>query len=248
MSTELSERFISAFCRLEDELRRLTGSLNRESFSCMLDHVARSNAAFAHYRDDLKEYAELRNAIVHKRIGDRPIAEPHPDTVAHIESIAAIVTSAPRLGDHFRKQVEICSPQDAIKQILSLFLKRKFNQLPVYNGEKLAGLVTSDSIALWLADSFQKGDRIDPEATVQTLLLYGSSKDDYVVLSGTNSIFDAIESFDSAQKRGKHLKAIIITENGSSNQHPIGIITTIEVPGLIKMVNPEPESPFRHRH
>ena len=248
MNTELSERFMNAFCRLESELRRLTGFSNHESFSFMLDHIARTSAAFAHYREDLKEYAELRNAIVHKRIGDSLIAEPHPDIVAHIERIAEIVTSAPKLQDHFKKHVEICSPQDTVKQILNLMLKGKFNQLPVYVSEKLVGLVTSDAIALWLSDSFQRSESVDPQTRVEKLLGYTASKDDFAVLSARDSIFDAIDAFDTAYKHGRRLKAIILTENGTANQRPLGIITTLEVPGLIKLVNPEPRESIERRH
>lgn len=248
MSTELSERFLNAFCRLEDELRKITGFSTHESFLFMLDHACRSNTAFAHYRDDLKEYAELRNAIVHKRIGDEPIAEPHPDIVARIESIADTVSEAPKLENYFRKHVATCSPQDSLKHVLDSMLKGRFNQVPVYNGKRLVGLLTSDSIALWLAEHYQSSNFADPDTKVKDLLAYAASDDEFAVLRGDSSIFDALEAFDRAYKKGRHLKAIIITEDGSSDRHPIGIVTTLEVPRLISLVNPEPPAPIRNRH
>lgn len=248
MSTELSERFLNAFCRLEDELRRITGFGSHESFSMMLDHASRAHTSFAHYRDDLKEYAELRNAIVHKRINDEPIAEPHPDVVTRIESIADIVTQAPTLEKHFRKHVATCSPQDTVKHVVEMMKKGHFNQVPVYNGKKLIGLLTSDSIVLWLGETFSDSGFVDPNARVKDLLLYSASTDMYEVLSGGSSIFDAISLFEKAYKRGKHLLAIIITENGNNDQHPIGIVTTLDMPNLISLINPEPSFPVRYRH
>ena len=203
MSTVLSERFINAFCRLEEELRKITGYGNHESFTFMLDHVSRSNSAFARYREDLKEYAELRNAIVHKRIGDQPIAEPHEDVVERIEAIVEIVTNAPKIENHFRKSVATCSPQDSLKHILELLRNGNFNQLPVYNGKRLVGLLSSDSIALWLADSFQDSEFVDGTTKVKDLLGYTAGRDDFTVLSGASNIFDAIEAFDENYKRGK---------------------------------------------
>lgn len=243
MNRELSERFLNAYCRLEDELRKITGSGTHESFTFLLDHAARSNAAFAQYKDDLKEYAELRNAIVHKRIADAPIAEPHPEVVLRIEKIADLITQAPKLEDFFRKHVEVCSPQDTVRHVLELLRKGRFNQLPVYNGKKLVGLLTSDAIVTWLAESFQDAEYVYPGVKVKELLHHFSGQDDFAVLSGKSSIFDAIDAFDRAYKRGKHLKAIIITENGNEDKHPIGIITTLEVPRLITLVNPEPTAP-----
>lgn len=246
MTTELSERFLNAFCRLEDELRRVTGSGTHESFTMMLDHASRFHAGFSQYRDDLREYAELRNAIVHKRIGDAPIAEPHPEIVERIEAAADILTQAPRLEAHFRKHVEVCSPNDSIKQVLDKMLKGHFNQIPVYNGKHIAGLLTSDAIVFWLAQSLSS-NFVDPGTKVREMLGHSASADNYAVLSGSSSIFDAIEVFEKAHRRGKHLQAIIITNNGDSDQHPIGIITTLEVPSLITLVNPAPPPPVR-RH
>lgn len=247
MSTEMSERFLTAFCRLEDELRRITGSGNHESFSYLLDHVSRSNAAFSHFRDDLKEFAELRNAIVHKRIGDKPIAEPHPAAVERLEAIAEKILTLPTLEDHFRKQVSVCSPQDSLKHVLDILHRGRFNQIPVYSSHKLIGLLSTDTIVLWLADAFRNADYVDQGAKVKDILRFAASNEDFTVLSGKSSIFDAITTFDAAFKHGKHLKAIIITENGNNHEQPIGIITTLEIPRLISLVNPEPSSPIRTR-
>ncbi len=238
---------MNAFCQLEDELRRITGAGGHESFSYLLDHVCRSNTAFNHYKDDLKEYAELRNAIVHKRLGDRPIAEPHPEAVERIEKIARMVIQAPKLQDFFHKHVEICSPQDSLKHVLDLLRKGHFNQIPVYNARKLVALLTTDCIALWLADSFANSDYIDPGARVKELLQFGSNSDDFAVLKSESSIFDAIASFDNSYKHGKHLKAIIITRAGNSNEFPLGIITTLEVPKLITLVNPGATNPVNNK-
>lgn len=245
MSTELSERYLNAFCRLEDELRRISGAGGHESFSFLVDHVSRSNSAFSHFRDDLKEFAELRNAIVHKRIGGKPIAEPHPEVVARIESIADKIIHAEILEDHFCKNVATCSQQDSLKHVLDMLEKGQFNQVPVYNSNKLVGLITTDTIALWLADAFKNADFVNPGSKVRELLRFEASADDFAVLSGRSSVFDALEIFEAAYKRGKHLKAIIITQNGNQSEKPIGIITTMEIPQLYSLLNPEPSAPLR---
>ncbi len=250
MNTELSERFLTAFCSLEYQLQQITGIGSHESFSFLIDHVSRTNAAFAHYRDDLKEYAELRNAIVHKRIGGKTIAEPHPDVVERIESIVKIVTQTPKLAEFFSKKVTICNTEDTLKYVLDLLLKGRFNQLPVYSGKKLVGLLTSDAIVLWLANEFQTAQSFDSTSKVKELLEFASSKaksDEYLLMGHDSTIFDALDAFDAAYKRGKHLQALIITESGKAEQYPLGIVTTLEVPRLITLVNPEPTSPVRHR-
>lgn len=247
MDTELSDRFLNAYCRIEEVLRQVTGASNHESFSSLLDHAAKINASFAQYKDDLKEYAELRNAIVHKRIADRAIAEPHPNVVSRIESIADLITQAPLLEEHFRKHVSICSPLDTVKQVLGLMLKGRFNQMPVYNGKRLVGFLSSDTIAFWLAERFADSDFVDPQIKIKDVLMHAPQQEEYAVLSGKNSIFDALELFDNHYKKGRRLKAIVITEHGNDDSNPIGIITTLEVPKLISLVNPEPLKPSKNK-
>ncbi len=246
MSTELSERFLNAFCRLEEELRRITGS-GHESFSFLLDHVSRSNPAFAHFKEDLKEFAELRNAIVHKRIGTEAIAEPHPDVVSRIESIADKIIHAELLEDHFHRHVVVCAPQDSLKNVLAQLKSGQFNQAPVYNGNKLIGLLTTEAIAMWLADAFHSADYIDPGTRVRDVLQFAEGAEEFSVLGAKSSIFDALALFEASYKRGKHLKAIIITNSGGHAERPMGIITTLEIPLLITLLNPAPSTPIRKK-
>lgn len=246
MSTELSERFLNAFCRLEEELRRLTGS-RHESFSFLLDHVSRSNPAFSHFRDDLKEFAELRNAIVHKRIGTDAIAEPHPDVVSQIESIADKIIHAELLEDHFRRAVVTCGPQDSLKHVLEQLKSGRFNQAPVYNGNKLIGLLTTEAIAMWLAEAFHSADFIDPGTRVRDVLQFAGGSEEYTVLGGKSSIFDALALFEASYKKGKHLKAVIITSGGGNAERPMGIITTLEIPLLFSLLNPLPSISIKRR-
>ena len=53
----------------------------------------------------MKEYGDLRNAIVHDRADGKVIAEPNDDVVVQIEKIAALLLEPRRLYRFFRKKV-----------------------------------------------------------------------------------------------------------------------------------------------
>ena len=79
MTHDNSDRFLAAFSRIEQSLRKMTKSSKQDSFGTLLDRA--TSATIRRFSNDLREFAELRNAIVHERGGGYVIAEPHPETV-----------------------------------------------------------------------------------------------------------------------------------------------------------------------
>lgn len=246
MNKELSARFLNAFCAIEDELRRRCGGSNRDSFSYMLDHLSKSQPAVNHYRDDLKEYSELRNAIVHRRIGDEPIAEPHPEVVSQIEFIAEALLSPPLLEIRFLKPVRYCSDHDSIRDVVMTMSEGQYNQLPVYSDGILVGLVSADIVTRWLGEAFQRAAAVDGQEQIRDVLRLGG-KHDFELLSRRATVFDALHVLESNYKKGRRVKAIIITESGEYSEKPIGIVTTLDLPELYMLINPDPAVPIRRR-
>src|SRR5439155_19756474 len=103
-------RFIRAFNQVESELSRIATQPSmsiRPTFLATLATSMKKNAAVRSFERDLKEYAELRNAIVHDGTG-LPLAEPHADVVARLEYIYQQLSAPPRLTKYNR--VDCCGP------------------------------------------------------------------------------------------------------------------------------------------
>jgi hypothetical protein len=90
-----ADRFLTAFVSIEKYLRRRTESDRLISFYALIEKTVQKDASVRAYEIDLKEYADLRNAIVHERSGGQPIAEPHDDVVRRIELLTDIITRPP---------------------------------------------------------------------------------------------------------------------------------------------------------
>src|SRR5699024_11877381 len=73
------------------------------------------------YRDDLLEFAELRNAIVHNRIDtDYAIAEPHLSVVESIEAIEQEITEPKKVYPLFSRKVIIFQESDSLRELLTV--------------------------------------------------------------------------------------------------------------------------------
>jgi hypothetical protein len=83
-----SERFLNAFVAIEKYLQNKCGLNQWETFSQLIFVASKSMPEVRRYRYDLREYGELRNAIVHDYRGDGyVIAEPNTIAVESIEKI-----------------------------------------------------------------------------------------------------------------------------------------------------------------
>lgn len=233
MSHENSERFLLAFSRIEHHLRKITKSSKQDTFSTLLSR-ATSYATIRGFVDDLREFADLRNAIVHERGGGYVIAEPHQETVDRLEEIEQFISRPPTVESLGSMPVMTCSPSDPIGKAARAMLEGKFSQLPVYDHEKCIGLLTSETIARWIATKFQPDLDILEEARVEQVLCYGEEDSVHQFVSRKTPIADVVTLFDKTAHSGKSLDAVIITHSGKPDQRPLHILTVYDLPRLYR--------------
>jgi CBS domain-containing protein len=233
MDHENSDRFLSAFSRVEQHLRKITKSSKQDTFSTVL-RSAVSHSTINRFSDDLREFADLRNAIVHERGGGYAIAEPHPKTVDRLENIEKFITQPPTVDSLGTIPVVTSSPSDPIGKAARAMLEGKFSQLPVYHHGQCIGLLTSETIARWIAAKFQPDLDILEEDPVEQVLLYREEDSVHKFISHKTPIVDVVALFDMTFQSGKSLDAVIITHNGKPDQKPLHILTVYDLPRLYR--------------
>ena len=237
MSTN-SERFLNAFNSIDRHLRRLARIDRSTSFAGAVDEAARSDAAARRYSIDLKEYADLRNAIVHERTDAHPIAEPFPETVTAIEAILEKLTRPPTVGAEFACEVAQVGLADRVGAAAAVMREHRFSQLPVYEGNAFQGLLTAATMAWWLAERLDGELGMLDEESVEVVLSFTEDAEHHVrFISRVCSVFDAIEAFETHQRQGWALDALVVTHSGSPDQTPLGIITTFDLGRLYELAS-----------
>lgn len=89
-------RFVDAFHAIEQNVRRRTNAGPDVRFYRLVDLTAPKDALIARHQVDLKEWADLRNAIVHEKTR-RLIARPFAGTVREIERVEELLRRPPFL-------------------------------------------------------------------------------------------------------------------------------------------------------
>ena len=109
-----SDTFLTIFSAIESWLRQQACSDRSASFFQLVDGVAFRNRAVTRYRDDLKEFADLRNAIVHERSDGHVIAEPNDRAVADFQRVRAALLNPPAVIPKFQKTVQSRATTDSV--------------------------------------------------------------------------------------------------------------------------------------
>jgi len=93
----LAENLISTFNEVDAYLLKISGLDATVSHMFVVDRLGETNKFVRSYKEDLKLYARLRNAIVHNPFGSQieVIAEPHPVAVDKYRSLKEQLMNPP---------------------------------------------------------------------------------------------------------------------------------------------------------
>ena len=113
-----------------------------------------------------------------------------------------------------------------------------FSQLPIYDGNNYIGLLTSETIARWLATAFVgDGQGIVGEESVAEVLKHQKNSENYKFMPAKATVPEALAAFEDFQQRGKRLEAILLTNTGRPSEPMRGIVTIHDIPKLNQAIN-----------
>ncbi|WP_414048822.1 CBS domain-containing protein [Macrococcus animalis] len=222
-----AERFLNAFNTIEKYLTKYNLNKGYASFSRLIDYAINKDKVVAQYKDDLKQFAELRNAIVHNtRSGDnRVIAEPHEEVVKEIELITEMLIHPPRAIEKATKKVVTFHINDLLTTVLAQINASKFTQFPIYNGKTYVGLLTESGITRYFAANHHREIGI---IKVSEVIAYEQKERAAFVDEGATEI-EIVSMFKSFNERNEKLEAVLITDSGTKEGKLIGLITLYDL-------------------
>jgi CBS domain-containing protein len=189
---ELSSRFLDDFTAIEKHLRTLLNAERHKTFNELVEKAARVDKGVRRLRGQLKDFGELRNFVVHEYRRDQPTASPSAHAVERLQAIRDELLSPPKLIDLFRPPVETCALTDPVGAAARKMHDGSFSQLPVYEGDRLFGLLTAETVARWLAG----GLGLLEEEAVEIVMRHEEGTHTHVVMGRIATVEDALTAFD----------------------------------------------------
>jgi predicted transcriptional regulator len=218
--------FLEAFNEIDAFLRKELRFDQKPNFVDVLDEFCDRRYRFQS-RDELKRLARLRNFIVHDKQINEPIIEVPDKTVKQIRTIRDSLLKPSLCGDLYKCTVHKLAPGDRISSLLENIKKYDFSQFPVYDENRLVGLVTENGITKWISTHMvEQGSLVElGDHTVDEVLNCDEKRQSYALLGRAQPVDAVINCFEQQRK----LEAIIITENGKDGETPLGIATVYDV-------------------
>lgn len=229
MSKTNAERFLNAYAKIENNMYRMIRETRYVPFSQLINRAARESYVVSTKQNDLRQYHELRNAIVHSRGKEEEIiAEPCNSVTEDIERIAELLNAKDDILSLSSHPVKTVSEEDPIAYAYEMMKKMKTSKIPVYDENGYAGLVTLEEIAEWAMHEHGGNDRV---RTIMT-----ERKNERVLFVREDATVETIvHSFESSLKHGVNLLAIIITAHGLRKERPEGIITVADLAKVLSL-------------
>ena len=226
-----SEVFIDLFTEIEQKLKEICGDTYHSNFSELLRRARNLSPIAQRFGNDLREYAQLRNAIIHTRRENFIIAEPHNDVVSEIRRIRNLLYNPPKISKVMQEKPYFATPKTLILEMLGTFASKGFMRCPVVDGNKIICLITAKTLARWIVSNPPNFKN----ATLSEVIPFADSTD-FSIVSESTDIVSVIGQFKNSIKKGNYIQAILITQNGQPNSPLLGIITPSDLPSLMELV------------
>ena len=222
-----AERFLDAYALIERKMREIIRETRYTSFSQLLNNAAARNQIISMNQQSLREYNELRNAIVHQSgTENESIAEPADSVTEDIERIARLLMMDQNIMNYVSKPVLTVSPDDEILSAYETLKQLDTSKIPVYDGNLYKGMLTIEMIAAWAVEG-------NKEAKTVREILRSTPKERVMFLKKSDRVRTAMKAFEKSIDNGTVLSAVIVSDRGSRNARPLGIITLSDLPRIL---------------
>ena len=220
-----AEEFIRCYNEIADHMRRTTGLGADVSFSMLVSRAAESSAAIRMHAGQLRDYSDLRNAIVHHRVfPGEIIADPSEDATNRFRIVVQSVLSPKLLIPAFQQKIRQFVPEEPLVEALRHMKENDYSQV-VLRTDKGLSILSVEGIAQWLEQRASEDLVSLAEARVGDAHAC-EPPGSFNVMSRSLSIYDAREAFTRAVGRKQpRLFAIIITQAGKLSETPLGVAT-----------------------
>ncbi|MCM1404287.1 MAG: CBS domain-containing protein [Prevotella sp.] len=231
----LGARFLDAYNAIDKALRIQYNYKTTISFSDLIRRCADLNHVIRGYENDLINFARLRNAIVHSSDNNKVIAEPHLEVVQLMEKIADLITTPPLVIEIMR--LRPVTTIDATRNLYDLIKetgKTGHGMIPAYKGNNLVGIVRWRKLIEDLGSILDTCDLDDfiRKTSIENYLRMYPQSGHFTIVKKDITIEQVLTIFNNNRK----IAAILITENGTAMEQPVGFLTNADIIDLVKII------------
>lgn len=230
------DQFMAAFNEVEDYLKRsLYGNQDLSvPFGRMLDEfrVRRPHKLLPRHYNELKVLSDLRNSLTHGRqINGQRLAEPTATGLEAMRHVRDQFLHPPTVLTVLKQQRPmVVEPTSSVRQVLDQMYEHDFSQVPVYESTTYVGLLTTNTVARWVADQMRTQDGLAEDASIEAALAFTEGTELVMHEARTVTTTEAVRSFTIAAERHQPITALIVSHSGKPNELPLAVVVSADLP------------------
>lgn len=232
-----SDRFLAIFSEVERFLRRSVNATRHDRFSDLVARAAEQNRLVRTYQQDLREFADLRNAIVHERGDGHIIAEPNTRALRDFTYMRDVLLRPPKVMPTFQRDVFVKQLDDTVGEAVVAMRESCFSQIPITSGDAVTAVLTSDTVSRWLAHESANDLVSLLETQIKDVLPHAEDPNDYAVISQNATLVDVLMIFEDFATRGRLLNAILVSSSGKPRLPLVGILNVYDLPNVLSALH-----------
>jgi CBS domain-containing protein len=204
----------------------------------VVDRLSESNKIIRNYKEDLKLYGRLRNAIIHNPFAAKieTIAEPHPEIVKKYAWLRDEIMNPPTalsaaIG---AKRIYSTSIEANAREVMEVMEKRLFSYVPVLDVQgRMVGIFSENTVFLYLIRN--EICAIDGKTKIGEFgefIPMNQHVNEHFQFVGRNTTLTHVKDlFEKGLVERKRLGAVYVTENGNPDESLLGMITAWDIAG-----------------
>jgi CBS domain-containing protein len=242
----LSGRFLKAYNKLDDSLRRDFQTDRYESHSVLLSEKAAYSVDFRQSLYELKRFADLRNSIVHwfgAARGTEAIAEPHEEIVVRYERLVQSVLRPVKAQAIAvpKSKIYTATLDDSTVSVIREMYAQVYTHVPILENRRLVGVFSENTVLSYLAVNEIVG--VDPTIKIRAfrdfIPLQAHTSETFAFIPRNALFGEVVALFRKNLATRKRLGAVFITANGKDSEDLLGLITAWDIAGADPMRDPE---------
>lgn len=197
----------------------------------LLQELAKSNRVIARHQQELRAIAQLRNILVHNPFTsfDDPIAYASQAVVTRYGQIRdALLNPYDALSIAVPvHKIYTVEPSTSLSEVITNMNENTYTHIPVIRDGKMIGVFSENTLLSHVANSGEVIITNDLKMSdfADLIPIESQRNEKFVFLHRKASLSEVFEIFNKAIKVRQRIGMVFITENGKSDEKPLGIIT-----------------------
>lgn len=214
------------------------------SFHRCIDEINKrqGNYFLSNHIDELRLINDFRNVIVHRTTNKfYDIAEPSDHIIAILTTIKTMLSNPIKISKFMdKKQVITFDINSDLLDVFDHVSKNHISQFPVFNQDKLVGMITDNGLAHFVASHIREQDFLNKNYTIKDVIQNGETdeyRNSYKILYSELELESVLNEFTDLN----HDTHYILVTKSANNQirskaDLLDIFTSSDIPEILQAI------------